>query len=72
MARAASLASGSMTFNGVAEGALANDLSNAPALSVPVNADQLTYAFAPYSITLLRMQLTFTPTAFVYLPLAMR
>ncbi len=72
VARAASLAAGSMTFNGVAEGTLANDLSNAPASNVPVGADQLTYAFAPYSITLLRMQLSFTPTAFVYLPLVMR
>ena len=72
VARAASLAAGSMTFNGVSEGTLANDLSNAPASSVPVSADQLTYSFAPYSITLLRMQLSFTPTAFVYLPLVMR
>jgi hypothetical protein len=72
VARGASLDAGSMTLNGVAEGALANDLSNAPATSVPVSADHLTYSFAPYSITLLRMQLAFTPTAYIYLPLVMR
>ena len=72
VARASNLAANSMTFNGVAENALADNLSNASSTSVPVAPDQLTYTFAPYSITLLRLQLSFTPSAFIYLPLVMR
>jgi hypothetical protein len=61
-----------MTLNGVAEGALADDLSNAPAANVATGAHTLTYVFTPNSITLLHLGVSFTPTYFVYLPVVLR
>lgn len=65
--KASSLSSMSVTFNGSNN---PNDsLSNAPATNLGVVANPLTYAFAPYSITLLRLKVgEFVPTDWVYLP----
>jgi hypothetical protein len=65
---ATSLSDISVLYNGVTEAALANDLSNAPSQAVPVNGRTVTRAFAPYSMTLLRMTVVSantTPRAFV-------
>jgi hypothetical protein len=71
VARATALSDPSMLFNGVAENALADDLSNAPTLPVDVGPP-FNYAFEPYSITLLHVQTNFVPAQFVFLPLVMR
>ena len=57
-----------MSFNGMAENTLTDDLSNAPGTTFPINGATLDYTFAPYSVTLLRLQVnagaapTATPT----------
>ena len=57
-----------MSFNDMAENTLTDDLSNAPGTTFPINGATLDYTFAPYSVTLLRLQVnagaapTATPT----------
>ncbi len=65
--KATSLSSTSVTFNGNSN---PNDsLSNAPSTNLGVVANPMTYSFAPYSVTLLRLQIgAFEPTDWVYLP----
>jgi hypothetical protein len=57
--RANSLNDQSVTFNGVANPS--NDLSSAPPASLASTGNPITYTFAPYSVTLLRMSIA--PTA---------
>jgi alpha-L-arabinofuranosidase len=70
VARASTLSDQTMTYNGVAEATLNDALSNAPALPVSVSPGRVTYTFAPYSLTLLRLHAAppnVTPR--VYVPL---
>ncbi len=57
VAQASALADTSLRYNGATEATLANDLSNAPAQAVGVNGQNAGYTFAPYSITLLRLNI---------------
>lgn len=50
-----SLDSQSVTYNGVSNPA--DDLSNAPPTTIPGGSNPLAYTFAPYSVTLLHLQL---------------
>ncbi len=63
--RANALSDQAVTFNGVANPA--NDLSNAPSSSLASTGNPITYTFAPYSITLLRMK-TGTTISSSFLP----
>ncbi|MCP4427363.1 MAG: hypothetical protein GY803_22985, partial [Chloroflexi bacterium] len=56
VAQASSLDSQSVTFNGVSDPA--NDLSDAPPTPISGGGNPLAYTFAPYSITLLRLNLS--------------
>lgn len=56
VAQATTLEVQTMSFNGMAENNLANDLSNAPGATLVINGAAVTYTFAPYSITLLQVQ----------------
>ena len=66
--KANSLSSTAVTFNGSNH---PNDsLSNAPATNLGIVTNPLMYAFAPYSITLLRLKVDeFVPTDWAYLPM---
>jgi len=57
VARANALSDASMTFNGVSEASLNGDLSNAPSSALTSAGDTITYTFAPYSITVLRLNI---------------
>ena len=67
--RANTLNDQAVTFNGVANPS--NDLSSAPPASLTSAGNPFTYTFAPYSVTLLRMNLapTFSP---LFLPFVTR
>ncbi len=85
-----SLEATTVTYNGVATPA--DDLSDAPAAPITVSGAAIPYTFAPYSVTLLHLEITggtpiptvtptpdtgpsptpWTPTGFLYLPLAQR
>ncbi|MBI5305232.1 MAG: alpha-L-arabinofuranosidase [Chloroflexi bacterium] len=67
--RANALSDQAVTFNGVSNPS--NDLSSAPPASLTSLGNPLTYTFAPYSITLLRMQLAPTWSR-LFLPFVMR
>jgi hypothetical protein len=76
VARAGALTDQAVSFNGIAENNLSDDLSNAPAQVVSASGSEVTYSFAPYSVTLLRlgMQIAAPPDVqpWAYIPLAMR
>ncbi len=55
VAQATSLDSQSVTFNGVSDPA--DDLSDAPPMTITGGSNPLAYTFAPYSVTLLQLQL---------------
>lgn len=62
-----------ITYNGVNNMAVSNNLSNAPSTQIAAFSNQVTYTFEPYSVTLLRITLEeFVPTDWVYLPATMR
>lgn len=67
--RANSLNDQSVTFNGVANPS--DDLSSAPPAPLTSMGNPLTYTFAPYSITLLRMNIA-TTSPRIFLPLVIR
>lgn len=67
--RANSLNDQSVTFNGVTNPS--DDLSSAPPANLTSVGNPLTYTFAPYSITLLRMNIA-TNTSRIFLPLVIR
>jgi hypothetical protein len=70
VARAASLVTTTVTFNGVSSPA--NDLSDAPSQPVGGPASPLVYFFPPYSVTLLRLDTSAVPPSRVYLPLVLK
>ncbi|MCE7986860.1 MAG: hypothetical protein DYG89_37275 [Caldilinea sp. CFX5] len=64
VAQATALEVQTMSFNGIAETTLTNDLSNAPGATLSINGTAFDYTFAPYSVTLLQLQVaTGAPTA---------
>lgn len=67
--RANSLIDQNVTFNGVANPS--DDLSSAPPAFLTSIGNPLTYTFAPYSITLLRMNIA-TTSPRIFLPLVIR
>lgn len=66
--QAPTLGDQAVTFNGAANPS--NDLSSAPPIALTSVGNPLTYTFAPYSVTLLRMNLASAPK--IYLPLLVR
>jgi hypothetical protein len=58
VARANALSDTTMTFNGVSEASLNSDLSNAPSSALTNAGDTISYTFAPYSITVIRLNIT--------------
>lgn len=57
--QAASLAAQTVTYNNVNDPA--DDLSDAPSRTLTIASDSLTHTFAPYSVTLLRLQVGNAP-----------
>lgn len=70
-ATANALTDTSLRFDGLAETALASDLSNAHAAAVAAHGAQVSYAFAPYSITLLRLVAAPAVSPRAWLPLVL-
>ena len=62
-----------ITYNGVNNLSVSNNLSNAPSTQIAAFSNPVAYTFEPYSVTLLRITLDeFAATDWVYLPLATR
>ena len=70
LVQATTLTATTVAFNGLSDPA--DDLSDAPSLPLNNVSDPFVYTFAPYAITLLRLDTAMTPFYPIYLPLILK